>query len=141
MPRGCIVKKIAGTEVDDARHNHLPTPAASCPQHGGRPAGQAAVDQVELRVADAMLGGAYEFSILGPIEVVTADGPLKMSGPKERAVLAVLVAWAGRVVSAERLTEAVWGDDPPRSSGKVVQNLVLRLRKALGPDVIETRPG
>ena len=88
-----------------------------------------------------MLRGADKFSILGPIEVVTADGPLKMSGPKERAALAVLVAWAGRVVSAERLTEAVWGDDPPRSSGKVVQNLVLRLRKALGPDVIETRPG
>src|SRR5262245_48018500 len=85
--------------------------------------------------------GADEFSILGPIEVVTPDGPLEIGGPRERAALAVLVWWAGQVVSAERLAEALWGDSPPRSSGKVVQNLVLRLRKALGPEVIETRPG
>ena len=39
------------------------------------------------------------------------------------------------------LADAVWADGPPRSSGKVVQNLVLRLRKVLGNDLIETRPG
>jgi DNA-binding SARP family transcriptional activator len=39
------------------------------------------------------------------------------------------------------LAGALWGDDPPRSSGKVVQNVVLRLRKVLGTGVIETRPG
>jgi hypothetical protein len=35
---------------------------------------------------------ADEFSILGPIEVVTVDGPLDIGGPRERAALAVLVA-------------------------------------------------
>jgi WD40 repeat protein/class 3 adenylate cyclase len=64
-----------------------------------------------------------------------------VGGPKECAVLAVLAAYAGDVVSAERLTEALWGDRPPRSAGKLIQNLVLRLRKALGPDLIETRAG
>ena len=83
---------------------------------------------------------ADEFSILGPIEVVSADGPLEISGPKERAALAVLVAWAGRAVSAERMADALWSDDPPRSSSKVVQNVVLRLRKVLGPNAIGTRP-
>src|SRR5262245_2863588 len=71
---------------------------------------------------------ADEFSILGPIEVATTDGPLEIGGPRERAALAVLVAWAGQVVSPERLAGALWGDDPPRSGGKVVQNVVLRLR-------------
>ena len=84
---------------------------------------------------------ANEFSILGPIEVAAPDGPVEVSGPKERAALAVLVAWAGEVMSTERLAEALWGDEPPRSSGKIVQNLVLHLRKTLGPSVIDTRPG
>ena len=48
----------------------------------------------------------------------------------------------GEVVSAGRLIDAVWGDEPPRSAGKTLQNYVLRLRKALGPSVIETQaPG
>ena len=51
------------------------------------------------------------------------------------------MALSGQVLSTERLTEALWGEDPPRSSGKVVQNLVLRLRKMLGPDAIATRSG
>jgi WD40 repeat protein/class 3 adenylate cyclase/DNA-binding winged helix-turn-helix (wHTH) protein len=84
---------------------------------------------------------ANEFFVLGPIEVVAADVPLEIGGPKERAALAALAAWAGRVLSTEQLTEALWGDNPPRSSGKVLQNLVLRLRRTLGPDVIATRSG
>lgn len=45
------------------------------------------------------------------------------------------------MISAERLADALWGDHPPRSAGKLVQNLVLRLRKAVGRELIETRPG
>ena len=63
-------------------------------------------------------------------------------GPREdRVVLAVLVAWAGQVVSTDRLTDAVWGDRPPRSSLKLLQKVVMRLRKALGADVIHTTRG
>ena len=58
----------------------------------------------------------------------------------ERKALALLAAWEGQVVSRERLVDAIWDDGPPRSSTKVVQNLMLRLRKVLGPDAIETRP-
>jgi WD40 repeat protein/class 3 adenylate cyclase len=49
---------------------------------------------------------------------------------------------AGEVVGTDRLIDALWGERPPRSAAKNVQNCVLRLRKALGPEVIETRaPG
>src|SRR4051794_36950766 len=61
-------------------------------------------------------------------------------GRRERAVLVAMVMSVGEVVSVDRLAEAVWGDRAPASKAKVVQNLVLRLRKVLGADVIETRP-
>ena len=67
-------------------------------------------------------------------------GLVMVRGRPERAVLVALVMAAGEVVSVDRLTEAVWGDRAPASHAKVVQNVVLRLRKLLGPDVIETRP-
>ncbi len=82
----------------------------------------------------------FGFSILGPLEVTAPDGELRVTGRNERIVLSVLVTWVGEVVSIERLTEALWGDEPPRSSPKVVQNIVLRLRRRLG-QAIETRPG
>ena len=66
---------------------------------------------------------------------------LPITGRNERIVLAVLAAWEGDVVSADRLIDALWGDQPPRSATKVVQNLVLRLRKVLGTGAIESRPG
>ena len=58
--------------------------------------------------------------------------------PRDRVVLSVLVLHGNEVVSAERLADALWGDDPPASAGKVVQGCVVRLRKALGPAAIET---
>jgi predicted ATPase/class 3 adenylate cyclase len=81
-----------------------------------------------------------EFSVLGPLEAAGGDGSVRISGRKERVVLAVLVAWAGQVVSTDRMTDAVWGGRPPRSSLKLLQNMVLHLRKALGAGVIETAP-
>jgi len=85
--------------------------------------------------------GAVRFSILGPLKVTVAGTEVEVAGPRERAALAVLVAQAGEPVSVERIADALWGDDQPRSSGKAVQNLVLRLRKLLGPNLIETRTG
>src|SRR5256885_16502139 len=82
-----------------------------------------------------------EVSILGPVAVTVGALAVDVSGPKERALLAVLAASTGETVSTDRIADAVWADGPPRSSGKVVQNLVLRLRKVLGNDLIETRPG
>jgi len=64
-----------------------------------------------------------------------------ISGRRERTVLVALVAWAGEAISTDRLTDAVWGAQPPRSADKAVQNSVMLLRKALTTDAIETMPG
>src|SRR5687768_1793308 len=90
--------------------------------------------------------GAYSsftlnFSVLGPLEVGGPDGVLPITGRRERVVLSVLVTWEGEVVSTDRLVAALWGDDAPLSSAKIVQNVVMRLRKVLGSGVITTRPG
>ena len=44
-------------------------------------------------------------------------------------MLVALVLGRGEVVSTDRLIEALWGDTPPRSAVKTLQNYVLRLRK------------
>jgi WD40 repeat protein/DNA-binding SARP family transcriptional activator len=78
------------------------------------------------------------FSILGPLEVRDERGPVPLGGAKQRVVVAVLVLDANRPVSAERLAQALWGDDAPPRAVKRVHVLVSRLRKLLGPDSIET---
>ncbi len=93
-----------------------------------------------VREARSTIPRTIEYSVLGPLEVVGPGGPLPVTRRNERIALALLAAWEGQVVSSERLADAIWDDEPPRSSTKVVQNLVMRLRKVLGPDAIETRP-
>lgn len=72
--------------------------------------------------------------VLGPLGV---DGGVRLTR-RDRVVLAALALRPGRSVSADRLVDALWGDVPPASAGKVLQGCVVRLRKALGADVIET---
>ena len=84
-----------------------------------------------------------EFRILGPLEVLAADGePLALGGQKQRGVLALLLLRANQVVSTEFLVDALWGEQPPRTATTSLQNSISALRKLLGPDVLVTRaPG
>jgi DNA-binding SARP family transcriptional activator len=83
-----------------------------------------------------------DYRILGPLEVVTEAGPLALGGQKQRALLAVLILEANRVVSVDRIVDALWGEHPPRTAVTSLQNFVSQLRKVLGPEVLETQmPG
>src|SRR3990172_5399481 len=83
-----------------------------------------------------------EFRILGPLEVRDGDRLLPLGGPRQKAVLAVLLTRANEVVSAEKLIDELWGDEPPGTAANVLQSYVSHLRKELGPDVLLTRaPG
>ena len=75
-----------------------------------------------------------EFRVLGPLEVVAKGRPLSLSGGKQRALLAILLLEANRVVSTERLVGLLWGEDPPETASNVLQVYVSQLRKALEPD-------
>jgi len=76
-------------------------------------------------------------SLLGPLQV---DGAAPLS-PRDRVVLSALVVRGGRVISAEQLADALWGEQPPASWSKVVQGCVARLRRVLGHDAVQTVPG
>ncbi|HEY2877075.1 BTAD domain-containing putative transcriptional regulator [Nocardioides sp.] len=73
--------------------------------------------------------------ILGPLEVDERSARL---GTRDRVVLAALAMRPGEVLSLDRLADAVWGVEPPASWAKNLQGCVSRLRKLLGPDLIET---
>jgi len=56
------------------------------------------------------------FHILGPLEVVRSGCAVPLGGRRQRAVLALLLLEANRVVSVDRLAEDVWGGHPPPGS-------------------------
>jgi DNA-binding SARP family transcriptional activator len=83
-----------------------------------------------------------EFRLLGPLEVLDGDRPVRLGGPKQRAALAILLLSANRVVSVERLADDLYAGAPPVTAVTQVQRQISELRKVLGADAIETRsPG
>ena len=73
------------------------------------------------------------FRVLGPLEVLDGDRPVEVGGPKERLVLALLLARVNSAVSVDALVDAVWGDSPPRTAERTVHAYVARLRRTLEP--------
>src|SRR4051794_11086248 len=47
----------------------------------------------------------------------------------------------GEPVGAERLIDALWGDDPPGNPTNALQALVANVRRTLGPDAVATSGG
>ena len=74
-----------------------------------------------------------EFRILGPLEVVAEGRPLGFGRRKQRAVLAILLVHANRVVGLDRLVEELWGEEPPTQAIGSLQAYVSHLRRLLEP--------
>jgi DNA-binding SARP family transcriptional activator/tetratricopeptide (TPR) repeat protein len=82
-----------------------------------------------------------EFCLLGPLLVRQGGVARPVAPGKQQAMLAALLLSAGRVVSSDELTEALWGSAAPPSARVAVQNHVMKLRKALGDGArIRTHP-
>ncbi|MFJ8622583.1 BTAD domain-containing putative transcriptional regulator [Kitasatospora sp. NPDC093550] len=83
--------------------------------------------------------------LLGPVELrVGSDGFATPAGAQRRAILALLALELGRVVTVDRLCEALWGERSPASARAAVQGHVAALRKLLAgtPFELHTRsPG
>ncbi|MEV6032554.1 BTAD domain-containing putative transcriptional regulator [Nonomuraea sp. NPDC052116] len=79
-----------------------------------------------------------QFGILGPLQVRSPDGePLAIGGPRPRALLALLLLDAGRMVSVERLIDGQYGDRPPTEAANAIQAQISRLRRSLPAGLIE----
>ncbi|MER6077285.1 BTAD domain-containing putative transcriptional regulator [Streptomyces sp. NPDC001833] len=74
------------------------------------------------------------FGILGPLDVRTDDGtPVDPGGPRPRALLTLLLLDAGRPVSTQRLTDGLYGAEPPAGAANALQSQISRLRRRLAP--------
>jgi DNA-binding SARP family transcriptional activator len=73
-----------------------------------------------------------EFCLLGPLVVRSGGVVLPVPRGRQRAVLAVLLLNAGRVVSVGEIAETLWGPAPLPSASATVRNYVKRLRRVLG---------
>ena len=74
------------------------------------------------------------YRILGPLEVLDDEGrSVALGGGRERVLLATLLLEANRVVSSDRLIDAVWGEHPPETAANALQVNVSKLRKRLAP--------
>ncbi len=82
-----------------------------------------------------------EFRILGPLEVRRDGVVLPPVGPKQRALLALLLLHANEPLGRTALIDGIWGEHPPETAAKALQVYVSELRRTLGREVIHTRGG
>src|SRR5215216_1773502 len=81
-----------------------------------------------------------DFRVLGPLEITRDGARVEVAGQRQRAVLALLLLNANRVVPTERLVDELWGEQPPRTAVTSLHNALSQLRKLLGGDALRTRP-
>ncbi|MEV6208894.1 BTAD domain-containing putative transcriptional regulator [Kitasatospora sp. NPDC051914] len=76
------------------------------------------------------------FQILGRVRLQPDHGPgahLDVKGAKARALLVTLLLRAGTTVTLDRLAEALWDQEPPRSAVANIRTHASRLRQSLDP--------
>ncbi|MFI7129243.1 BTAD domain-containing putative transcriptional regulator [Nonomuraea sp. NPDC050153] len=95
--------------------------------------------------AQVMGGRLLRFTLLGPVQMIVDGAPLTGIAPRHRAVLAYLLLNAGRVISIERLIDAMWGYDQPDTARSQIHASITAIRKVLrgagAVRLLETRAG
>jgi WD40 repeat protein/DNA-binding SARP family transcriptional activator len=76
-----------------------------------------------------MPASRLDFRILGPLSVRVDGSPVALGGPKQRALLALLLLSANRVVPRDRLVAEVFPEQSGNSADHALRNHVSRLRK------------
>jgi predicted ATPase/DNA-binding SARP family transcriptional activator len=81
-----------------------------------------------------------KFGVLGPVEVRDESGAvITVAAPRQRALLAMLVLEAGRIVGHARLLGGLY-PEAPSGAANAVQSQVSRLRRTVPGLVIEHHP-
>jgi DNA-binding SARP family transcriptional activator/tetratricopeptide (TPR) repeat protein len=71
--------------------------------------------------------------VLGLLEVTVRGAAVDLGGPRQRSVLARLIAEHGQAVSADRLIEDLYAGEAPARPIAALQSYVSHLRRALEP--------
>ncbi|MFD3585467.1 BTAD domain-containing putative transcriptional regulator [Streptomyces sp. NPDC058683] len=71
--------------------------------------------------------------VLGPLGAEVAGTPVELGAPRQRAVLALLIAARGGVVPVDRMAEALWRGEPPAKASVSLHAYLSNLRRSLEP--------
>ncbi len=82
------------------------------------------------------MADSLDFRILGPLEVSDGERAVRLGGVKQRSLLAILLLQAPEPVSADRLIDELWGEEPPEDAHTALHQHVSRLRKLLEPHAV-----
>src|SRR5579875_1570232 len=80
------------------------------------------------------------FALLGPLEVCLDGEPVSVGGPRQRALLVLLLLASGSALSRERLIDRLWDERPPPSANETLDAYVYRLRRLLGTERLTRGP-
>jgi len=69
--------------------------------------------------------------VLGPVEVTVDGEKAPLGGPKQRAVLAMLISRVGQVVTTDEIVDGVWGEEPPGAILASIHTYVSNLRTSI----------
>jgi DNA-binding SARP family transcriptional activator len=84
-----------------------------------------------------------DYRILGPLEVFDGERRISLGGARQRAVLALLLLHGNETLTRDVIVDELWGEKPPPTAAKVLQNCVSALRKELpgGSETLRTVSG
>ncbi|MEA2000950.1 MAG: BTAD domain-containing putative transcriptional regulator, partial [Actinomycetota bacterium] len=74
-----------------------------------------------------------DFRLLGPLEVARDDELIDLGGYKQRSLLALFLIHANRVVSTDRIIDALWGEEAADKEN-ALWVYISRLRSVLEPE-------
>ena len=89
-------------------------------------------------VRNALVPMPTELRVLGDLAVNSDGESRSVGGPKAQMLLSVLVAHRRTRMSVDRLIEAIWDDEPPRTATATIQTQISRLRSVLAPSFTVT---
>ncbi|MBG0829605.1 tetratricopeptide repeat protein [Planomonospora sp. ID67723] len=72
-----------------------------------------------------------DFRMLGPLEIHENGRQIRITAPKQRTLLALLLLDADQAIAEDRLIDELWNGRPPSAARSSLQAYVYRLRKEL----------
>ncbi|HUG32676.1 MAG TPA: BTAD domain-containing putative transcriptional regulator [Acidimicrobiia bacterium] len=88
-----------------------------------------------------LVGADLQFSVLGPLEARHGLDAVELGAPKQRSVLALLLAHPNQALGVGQIISAVWGEEAPDTYRRSIHTYVSNLRALLGTDITRVGDG
>src|SRR5438067_13907235 len=72
-----------------------------------------------------------DYRVLRPLAALDAERRLPLGGARQRSVLALLLLPGNEALTRDVIIDQLWGEEPPATAAKVLQNCISALRKEL----------